>query len=106
MYSYVQRLRLMNHHTLLESRPQTPFVQSNTTIALFLHDTQLLKYTPYHSTIVPMPWLTKSKGSGLPRSCPTPPARPSVANEPRCTYSNAFVGAGSRRRYASPFPAR
>ena len=50
---------------------------------MFLHDTQLLKYTPYHSTIVPMPWLTKSPGSGLPLVSNAACSPPSVANEPR-----------------------
>ena len=48
------------------SLPQTLFlIQSPATRNLFRHDTQLLMYTPYHSTIVPNPVLMKSPGSSI-----------------------------------------
>ena len=66
------------------SLPQTLFlIQSPATRNLFRHDTQLLMYTPYHSTIVPNPVLMKSPGSSI-AAC----SDPSVAKLPRCVYAN------------------
>mmetsp|Transcript_8653 Transcript_8653/g.39293 ORF Transcript_8653/g.39293 Transcript_8653/m.39293 type:complete len:293 (-) Transcript_8653:759-1637(-) len=51
-----------------------------------------------------MPWLTKSPGSGLPLVSNAACSPPSVANEPRWTYSNGFVGAGFRFPFRRALP--